>query len=95
MTTRELAIEAYRSILKGQEPMRRFADFRYLFYDEKDTSVPVPLGGRDLQGQNERIVPGYIHEYIPERHGISYSGIGCIFGHRDSEGSWSGPDHRL
>lgn len=31
MTTRELAIEAYKVILDAKKPLRSFADFRYMF----------------------------------------------------------------
>ena len=36
MTTNDLAIEAYKVILAAKEPLRHFADFRYMFSTPED-----------------------------------------------------------
>lgn len=92
MTTLDLAIEAYGNILKAQEPMRHFADFRYLFADEKEDTIPVPLGGGIFQGKTEGSLPGYIHEHLCSAREVCCSGLRNLYGCRDSKGAWSGPD---
>lgn len=92
---RQMVIQAYKKILEAQEPMRRYAEFRYYFADEKDTSIPVPLGGGTLQDLPESALPWFISEHIYSSRSQLHHGIGYIYGHRDSQGSWSGPDHRL
>lgn len=93
MTTLELAIDAYKSILKAQEPLRHFADFRNYFADEKEDTVPVPLGGGDFQAEAEaRGWPRYIHECVCSAREVCGTGIRNLYGCRDSQGAWSGPD---
>jgi hypothetical protein len=43
MAPRDLAIDAYRSILEQYEPLRQFGNFINLFNDEKDDSIPDPI----------------------------------------------------
>ena len=61
MTTRELAIDAYRAILEAKRWEREYNDFINLFNDDENRFPPETVGGR-VPAAPEKDFPDIIFE---------------------------------
>ena len=95
MTTHELAIEAYNTIIQAQDYHRRYAEFRYYFVDKNDNTVPVTPGRGILQRPDDEGPSGNIRECIPERVALCGPILRKLCRRGDTEVSAAGRSQRV
>lgn len=81
--TLQLAIDAYKTILRAKKPLRQFGNFIDLFNDEKEDHIPVPLGGGDFPAESGSGQPEYICKHISVQGEVCSPGIRDLYGLRD------------